>query len=357
MNVAQAKQTVRAWIEANTARWPGLRAAHLVGGVNSLPDEAPFPANKDIDLHLVFAEDSPILRAEGPFMNILEESLARLAVEAGIKSVADYRSPGLVLCNPEIAYHLTVDSVLYDPSFLLRDLQSEVRRGYARRRWVHARIDHERHGLDRAFAMRPMAAAHLGPSGEVSILGYAMTFLTTVLQVAQLRAPRIGSGMLVRMREALSDCGRLDLYDDVLALFGLQDVTPTQVEDLLNDGIDAFDLAVAVIKTPHPAQHKMHRHLRPYFVESCGGMVAAGDHREALFWGILFCLTSTDVILADGPAAVQPAFAAYQHRFLQALGMDDAGARADRYVQAERLADRFFALAEEIIDRHPEIED
>jgi hypothetical protein len=357
MNVARAKQTVRAWVEANTAQWPGLRAAHLVGGVNRLPDEAPFPSNKDIDLHLVFAEDSPILRAEDPFMNILEVSHAGLAIEAGVKSVAGYRSPDLVLCNPEIAYHLTVDSVLYDPSFLLRDLQSEVRRGYPLRRWVHARLDHERHGLDRAFAMRPAAAAHLGASGEVGILGFSMTFLTAVLQVAQLQAPRIGSGMLLRMRESLTTCDRLDLYDDVLTLFDLQNVTPNQVEDLLNEGVEAFDLAVGLRKTPHPAQHKMHRHLRPYFAEACRGMVAAGNHREALFWGILFCLTSTDIILADGPAAAQPSFAAYQRRFLQTVGMDDAHTRAIKFSDAERLADRFLALAEEIVARNPDIGD
>jgi hypothetical protein len=357
MDVACAKQSVRAWINANTDRWPGLRAAHLVGGITSLPDDASFPPHKDLDLHLIFAEDSPLLRAEGPFMNVLEVSYQGLAIEAGIKSVADYRSAGIVLSNPEIAHHLTVDSVLYDPSGLLRDLQDDVRREYAHRRWVLARIDHERHGLAGAFASRPMAASFLGASGEVNLLGYATTFLAAVLQVARLQAPRMGSSMLLRMRAILADLDRLDLYDDVLALFGLHTVTPAQVEELLSVGLDAFDLAVEVRKTPHPAQHKLHRQLRPYFAASCRSMIDEGYHREALHWAILFALSATDVIFADGPAAAKPVYAAYQHRFLQTLGLDEIEVRNLRFSQAERLADRFFAFATEIVDRHPDVVD
>jgi DNA invertase Pin-like site-specific DNA recombinase len=47
VNVAQAKQAARAWVEAHVGQWPGLRAAHLVGGITTMPDDEPFPAEKD----------------------------------------------------------------------------------------------------------------------------------------------------------------------------------------------------------------------------------------------------------------------------------------------------------------------
>jgi hypothetical protein len=357
MKVFQAKQMVRAWIEANRGQWPGLHAAHLVGGITSMPDHAPYPFNKDVDLHLVFDEGSPVLRAEGPFMNVLEVAYGGLAIEAGVKSVAEYRSADVVLCNPEIAHHLMVDSLLYDPSGLLRGLREGVRRDYPRRRWVLARIDHERHGLDGALALRPMAAARYGASGELNMLGYATTFITAVLCVATLKAPRMGSRMLLRIRQILAAYDRLDLYDELLAILGLRDVGPARVEQLLREGMEAFDLAVAVRKSPHPAQHKLHRHLRPYFVEACRSMLAEGYHREALCWLILFYLSATDVILVDGPEAEKPKFAAYQTGFLSALGMEAAATRAARYEQADRLFDRIFAVAEEIVARHPGVVD
>src|SRR5215204_5479445 len=119
MNVGYVKKTVKRWVANNVDRWPGLRAAHLVGGITAKPDDADFPVYKDVDMHLVFDEGSPALRHEGPYPHLLEVSYQGLAIESGLKSVDLYRSPETVLANPEIAYHLTVDSVLYDPSRLL----------------------------------------------------------------------------------------------------------------------------------------------------------------------------------------------------------------------------------------------
>ena len=70
-----AREAAHAWMVANKERWPGLRAAHLVGSLASLPDDAPFPPGKDIDLHLVFDETSPALIPAGPFAEIVEEPL------------------------------------------------------------------------------------------------------------------------------------------------------------------------------------------------------------------------------------------------------------------------------------------
>ena len=40
--------------------------------ITSMADDAPFPAYKDVDLHLIFDSGSPTLAQSGPFMNILE---------------------------------------------------------------------------------------------------------------------------------------------------------------------------------------------------------------------------------------------------------------------------------------------
>ena len=357
MDAAQAKRTARDWIEASLPQWPGVRGAHLVGGITSMPDDAPFPPHKDVDVHLVFAEGSPALDAAGPFLNVLEVVHGGLTIEAGVKSLAEYRSAEAVLANPEIAHHLTVDSLLYDPDGLLRDLQDEVRRGYPGRRWVLARLEHERNGLAGALALRPLAAAGWGASGEVNILGYTATFVAAALDVAMLNPPRMGGRTYLRLRENLAAHDRLDLHEEVLALQGVRHVGPERVERLLQEGGEAFDLAVEVKRSPHPFQHKLHRHLRPYFVDTCRGMLNEGYHREALCWVIPFHLASTDVILADGPEAEKPRFADRQVGLLKELGLDTAAARAARFEQANRLYDQIFALAHEIVANHPGVVD
>lgn len=185
MNARQAKLIAREWVETNLDAWPGLRAAHLVGGITTMADDEPFPAHKDLDVHLIFDEGSPALQAPWPYMNVIEVSFGGVSIEAGVKSCAEYGSAEAVLTNPEIAHHRTVDSILHDHCGLLRDLQEAVRREYPRRRWVLARLDHERSGMADALGLRPMVAARLGASGEVNILGYATTFLAATLAEAE----------------------------------------------------------------------------------------------------------------------------------------------------------------------------
>ena len=103
-----------------------------------------------------------MLSDKGSGPGILEELSNGVPLEARLKSIAEYGSAEAVLGNPEIAHHLTLDSVLYDPDGLLRGLQEQVRRDYPRRRWVLARLEHERRGLARAFAMMPAVREHWG---------------------------------------------------------------------------------------------------------------------------------------------------------------------------------------------------
>ena len=177
MNVAEAKGVAREWVADNVAGWPGFRAAHLVGGITAMDDDAFFPPTKDIDMHLIFENDSALVQARGPIPNILEAQVAGLAIEAGLKPVSEYESPAAILGNPELAFHFTVESSLYDPDGWLSGLSREVIPQYADREWVDARMQHELVGQQRAFGLRPLAQELLGPSGELSMLGYSSTFL------------------------------------------------------------------------------------------------------------------------------------------------------------------------------------
>jgi hypothetical protein len=355
MNARQAKQTVKEWVEANTQNWPGLQGAHLVGGITTMPDEAPFPAYKDVDLHLIFEEGSPALQPTGPFMNILEIPYKGLMLEGGLKSLREYQSAKVVLSNPEIAHHFTVDSLLYDPSGLLHNLQQQVKREFPRRQWVLARCEHERNGLKKALEMLPMARETVG--GEVLILGYTTTFISALLSVATLQSPTTGSRLLIRLREILTKYDRLDLYERLLVVLGVEHMNLERTTQLLQEGMEAFDLAVQVKHTPHPAQHKLHPHLRPYFVNSCQRLLDEGYYGEAVHWLNLFYLSSVGVIMVDGPDVEKPKFAECFSRLLKDLGMDTTAARAAKFEQANRLYDQFFALASDIIAKHPGIVD
>ena len=229
MNVRQMKQITGEWLTMNLSQYPGLVGAHFVGSINTMPDEADFPTYKDVDLHLVFKDGSPALENHGPFANLLETEYRGVILEGGYRPISEYQTPEIVLANPEIAHHLTVDSLIYDPEGWLRGLQEPVRREYTRRKWVEARIDYERKGLEQWQGLRQYAKI-MDSSGfsEFNLLGYHVSYLVALLCVATLQSPSSGYN---RMREILLEYNRLDLYDEAIAILGLQNISVDQAED------------------------------------------------------------------------------------------------------------------------------
>jgi hypothetical protein len=357
MNTRQVKQTVHEWVEANLEQWPGLHGAHLVGGITTMPDEALFPSSKDVDLHLIFEQGSPALAPTGPFLNLLGIPYQGLLLEVGIKSMKEYESAEIVLSNPEVADHLTVDSVLFDPGGWLRKLQATVKSEFPRRKWVLARLEYEQNGLKSALGRVAMAQTMGGVFVKGSIPGYSFTFVRAALCVATLKPPTTGSRELLRVQEILTAYERLDLYEGVLALLGVKHASPARMEQLLQEGSEAFDLAVQVRRTPLPFQHKLHSHLKPYFIDSCKSLMEEGYHREAMAWLIPWYLAATDVIMVDGPDGEKPVFAARSTRLLREMGMETEEARSARMEQANLLYDVCFTLASDIIATYPDIVD
>ena len=358
LTVADIKALARRWVLSIAPTMHGLVAAHLTGGITSLPDEAPFPAGKDVDLHLVVDECSPAhIPAPGTIFPILDVDLDGIPLEAGIKETSEYANPEAVLANPEIAVHLTTDTILFDPLGILARLLPIVRRDYARREWVQARLQHERDGYAAAMALLPMARAMSGAIGEHSILGYQMTFLPAALQVATLSPLRLGGRALVNLREQLDVRGELNLYEEVLAVLGLRSATVAQAEAFLVETAALFDRAVAVRVSPHPFQHKLNPHQRGYLVDGCRRMIDEGFHREALGWASPYYGASTDILLADGPASDHAEVMECRAAMLRLLDRESEAEQAESVERARRVADEIFALAETVIASHPEIRD
>jgi hypothetical protein len=352
VNVAEAKGVARGWVADNAAGWPGFRAAHLVGGITAMDDDAYFPPTKDIDMHLIFESDSPMVQQRGPMPNILEAQVAGLAIEAGLKPVSEYESPAAILGNPELAFHFTVESSLYDPDGWLSSLSREVIPQYADREWVDARMQHELVGQERAFALRPLAQELLGPSGELSMLGYSSTFLAGAFSVAALRAPKIGGRVFVTIRDYLDEFDRLDLQERLLAIFGLDRMSSPEAQELLEETGLFFDLALLRKQQPHPFDHKLQPHLRPYLVDSCQRMIDEGFHRESVAWMIPFHLAATDILAIDGTEMERDWAARRQARFLEERRFGSPEMRDARFAEMIQLSAEIFALCSAMIERN-----
>jgi len=358
MNAGQIKQVVKEWVESNRESWTGLRAAHPVGSIAGASDDDPYPPYKDVDLHLIFGEGSPQLVPTGPFAHLIETEYKGVLIEAGLKSVKEYGSAEAVLSNPEIAHHLLTDCILYDPDRLLGALSETVRLEYPRRKWVLARCAYEKIGLEQVFGyLLGMARATFGATREMQIVRYGITFACSHLCVATLQAPTTGSRASLRTRNILSQYGHADLYDEFLDVMGVSSISNERAEELLEEGAEAFDLAVQVKRTPHPFGHKIYKHLRPYFVGSCRSLMDEGYHREASIWVTPFYLASMDIIMTDGTADQAAQLAPRLDRYLNELVIGAPEETSAKIERAKQVYGRIGVIADKIVATNPNITD
>ena len=352
-SVHEVKRLVRDWVAQQALRWPDLRAAHLTGGITALADDDLFPAEKDVDLHLIFPEQSAVLQTEA--VPLLETQYAGLAIEAGLKPMTWYRSPHAVLGNPEIAYHLTRETILFDPAGHLLALQPEVRRRYAEPDFVQERIAWERRGQDGAFGLYEQLAQTAGPVAALNVMGYTATFGAAALVVARLAPPRQGGRVFLYLRQELAQVGRLDLYEAILATLGLASFDAPAVQHFLREASEQFDMAVKLRESGRwpedafgPFRHKLHRHLRPYFVQTCQELLHQGWAREAMGWVMPYHLATSDVLLAVSPGSEHGWLRQRQSALQQALGKESAAQRQVAIVGLRDLYAELFAEADKL---------
>lgn len=345
MTVEQVIERTKEWVNMQAEQLPGFLGAHLMGGIASMAPSDPFPAYRDVDLHIILNDDAPGENAEALYKGLM--------IEAGFRQQADYNTPEVVLADPVIAGHMAVPSILSDPTGFLTRLHEAVAREYARRKWVQARCEAEKR---EAFSMLEIAAHIPDPLSAFGLLGYAGTYVSAVLALASLKAIT-GRRSYVQMRHILENWGRTDLYERLLGVIGFPQTSREQVERYLQDAAEAFDLAVRVKRTPHRFGHKMYAHLRPYLVEGAQEMMGEGYYREAMGWTMAFYSSSMQIIQIDAPSQLTTSMQAKFDECMSKFGLDGAVSWEMRVEEATAIFREVFMLADEIIACNPAIFD
>lgn len=347
MTVEQVIERTKDWVSIQAEQLPGFLGAHLMGGITSMAHSDPFPAYRDVDLHIILKDgtDVPGENAEALYRGLM--------IEAGFRRQSDYSTPEVVLADPVIASHMAVSSIVSDPTGFLTRLHEVEAREYARRKWVQARCEAEKR---EAFGKLEIAAHIPDPITAFGLLGYASTYVSAVLSLANLKAIT-GRRCYVQMRRILENRGRIDLYDRLLKVVGIAQMSREQAERHLRDAAEAFDLAVKVKRTPHPFGHKMYAHLRPYLVEGTQEMIDEGYYCEAAGWTMAFYVYSMQIIQIDAPSQLTPNMQAKFDEYMSQCALGGVVPWEIRIEEAKAIFREVFMLADEIIASNPAILD
>ncbi|MFE9957497.1 hypothetical protein [Micromonospora sp. NPDC005299] len=300
MRVGAARAVAVEWVREEMRRDPSIGGAFFSGSTVGLPDEAVLPPSSDVDVLLV--RDAPAAKV-GKFRH------RGVLVEVSALTWAELGSPVDVLGSWVFAPMFRADAVIADPSGRLAVIRDRVAAGFADPLWVRRRCAGVRRRIEDGLA-------RLDERASLPEQVLAWVFPTSVLAVlpavAGLRDPTVRR-RYVRAREVLAGYGFADRYEELLASLDGGGVGPGRVREHLAGLAVAFDEAARVARTPFPFVADLSAAGRPVVLDGSAELVAAGAHREAMFWIVVTYARCHAVLAVDAPRrerVLRPAFEA-----------------------------------------------
>jgi hypothetical protein len=343
MRVGGAKAAAARWVEVEGRKSDHFLGAYLAGSVVELPDEAELAEFSDVDVMVVYDVDE-VPPKPGKFR------YGGALLEVTYLPWKDLAVVEEVLASHHLANSLRADTLIADPTGRLGAVQAQVARHFAERTWVRRRcrnvldkIDHGLRHIDPTAPFYDQVTAWLFPTG----------ITTHVLLLAALRNPTVRRRYLAA-RQALRQYGRLDGYPPLLGLLGCERLTPDGVAGHLDALAVTFDAAAAVARTPFPFSSDITPLARPIAIDGSRAMIAAGDHREAVFWIAATFARCCNILAADAPDLL-PAHLPALRALAADLGVGSPEDIASRAGATRRSLPALWALAEDILARNPEV--
>ncbi|NUR83490.1 MAG: hypothetical protein HOY71_05300 [Nonomuraea sp.] len=308
MLVERARQLARQWALDEGPALPGFQGAFLTGSTLWADPGAELSPSSDVDV-MVVADPPPSIgkfRYRGALLEV--SGLARLGSTHEVLS--DYHLAG--------SFHLPC--VLADPTGRLGEIQRLVARDYAERPWILARctqaMDRVRGWINSMDESAPLPA-------QVNAWLFGTGVTTHVLLVAGLRNPTVRR-RYAAVRELLAEHGWLDWHEHLLDLLGCARMSAARVRGHLAALEAVFD-ATAELKAPsYRFDSDITPEARPVAIDGGHELVAAGLHREAVFWLVATYARCLEKRAAAGVSAD------YEDGFHELLGDLGAGTFADR---------------------------
>ncbi|MFE9206699.1 hypothetical protein [Micromonospora sp. NPDC007230] len=300
MRVGAAKAVAVDWVRERMRHDLAVRGAFFSGSTVALPDEAVLPASSDVDVLLVRDEPGGKLgkfRHRGVLLEVTELTWA------------DLGSADDVLGSWVYAPMFRTDTVIADPTGRLAAIRDRVAArfpdpGWVRRRCagVRRRVEDGLRRLDDTAPLHTQVTAWLFP-----------TSLTALLPVVAARRDPTVRRRYVLARQVLAGHGLSDRYRELLGWLEGGGVSPARVREHLAGLARTFDEAARVARTPFVFRADITPAARPVVVDGGAELVAAGAHREAMFWIVATYARCHTILAADAPAreaALRPAFEA-----------------------------------------------
>lgn len=315
MRVQEARAVARDWVLRHAAKIPGYVAAWSVGSLQEVSPDQEIPAGSDLDVMIALDSVNAPPKPGKMLVDglLLEFTYVSWANVANAESVApDYH----------LSHGLFAATILDDRTGKLSELQKAITLRFThpatiavRMRTVQGRMHERLLGLDCEAPLQDRMLGWL----------FSAPLLCHLILVAALRNPTIRR-RYVAARHLLAESGLADRYPALLATLGSQSMNKTQVEEHLDALAPTFAAAASHSMDAAAAgvvfASDISQAARGIVFDGTRTMIAAGDHREAVYW---LAVTSArcHVLLARFAPAVGVTHVAAFQRLCDDLGIGD----------------------------------
>ncbi|NTX06862.1 hypothetical protein [Myxococcus sp. CA040A] len=350
MNVREALQRTKHWVDTEGSRIPGFLGAYVAGSSTRMPLDAPFAPWRDVDI-VIATTDANEVR-----MPPLEFVHQEVIVECGCLDAKLFQRAEDIVATPEHADNLAAGVILSDPTGAFQKLHERVAVEFPRRPWVRARCEaHQRTFLTHLEQATQARAAGMYP---LMLMHYhaALVYLSGLVALSHLR-PITVRQCFVLSGELLERQGLGALHEESLELLGSASLSKAEVEHFHADFMRAFDRAIEVKRGDIPYGFKLRAHLRRAYLEGTQEMIDAGRHREAAFWFFGLYFLALMVIQKDAPGDERPVFQARFDAFFARLDLHPTADWMGRLRRAKAVFERFREASETALASTPAIKD
>jgi hypothetical protein len=303
MKVGTAREIAAKWVMQNMSEESWFRGAYFSGSTVGLSRDDELPLASDVDVVVVTAFDDPPLKL-GKFVH------SGVLIEITYVPWNQLQSADDVLTNYHLAGSFRVNTIFADPTGQLKKLYENVSQRFAEEVWVRQRCEHARQRIETG-----LKSINTSDPWHDQVTGWLFpTGVTThVILVAALQNPTVRL-RYVKARNVLMEYGYDAVYEELLELLGVWDLSAEQVEGHVDALERTFDAAVSVAKTPFFFSSDITEDSRQIAIDGSRELIRSGFHREAMFWIVATFARCHKIFDADGSEELKtehaPAFEA-----------------------------------------------
>ncbi len=344
MKVGYARNVAVEWVMQHGSKEDNFLGAYFSGSIVGMPNDAELTESSDVDIVVVFTLDKPQHKLGKFFYHDVLLEVTYLSWNE-LSSVED------VLTSHHLASSFRIDTIIADPTGSIHKLQAQVSLHFTEKEWVRRRCENVlnkiKNGLRNINTSAPFydqVTEWLFPTGVT----------THVILLAALRNPTVRRRYLA-VREVLLEYGHVDFYQSLLDLLGCTQLTPSRVEEHLDELAKTFDTAVAVSKTPFFFSTDITAIARPIAIDGSRRLIRAGYHHEAIFWIVAIFARCHKILAADAPLELVRANIPAFEEMMADIGITSTQDIIHRAEEVIQFLPRLWEITEDILLKNPSI--